>query len=93
MGYESVIDVPDAGTVAAPGHEEALAELEAEVERLRRALRLACEDLGKYYCPKDPDAYFGKLTDAHCMMVCNLRRPDCLVQKYLAEAAKADDAQ
>jgi hypothetical protein len=42
------------------------AELVRENERLRGALRLACEDLGKDRCPKDPDAYFGKLTDAHC---------------------------
>ena len=90
----AVDDAPTAGTVAAPGHEEALAELVAEVERLHVALRLACEELAEGCCPKHDDAYCGEATEEFCNEGCGDQRyPDCLVQKYLAEAAKAGEGE
>lgn len=49
MGYESAVDASaegethTSGTVAAPGHEEALADLAAENERLRAGMRVLIE--------------------------------------------------
>ncbi|MEN6546031.1 MAG: hypothetical protein ABFE07_08330 [Armatimonadia bacterium] len=90
----TVDDVPAAGAVAAPGHEDALAELAAENERLRGALRLACAELAEGCCPKNDDAYCGEATEEFCNEACGDQRyPDCLVQKYLAEAANAGEGE
>lgn len=50
---EEMSAVSAGGSVAAPGHEEALADLAAENERLKRALSLACSEVYRLHecCP------------------------------------------
>jgi chloramphenicol 3-O-phosphotransferase len=96
MGYESAIEAT--GSTAAPGHEEALADLAAENERLRAGMRVLAELCGDLTdeCP---------LSTRGCQSDCVCGRlpvQEAIVQPVTcwckwameeAEAQKAGDAQ
>lgn len=101
MGYESAVEAT--GSTAAPGHEEALAELAAENERLKRALKLACDRLPEFFvygrCPLLSGCGFCKDACAGCEALWNNAKT-CWEEFFLAQAAneiaaeaKAGDAK
>lgn len=83
------IVAPAAGAVAAPGHEEALAELAAENERLRRALRLAVCRTTEFdecnECPRNKPECDCCQREARTHNV----MADCWCEYYIACAAEA----
>ena len=105
MGYESAVDASaegethTSGTVAAPGHEEALTDLVAENERLKRALRVLAEE-NVAFCSECPE-------DRHwwtCIYACGGMSPEETKKQAVecwckwamaaeADARKAGDAQ
>ena len=96
MGYESAIEAT--GSTAAPGHEEALAELAAENERLRAGMRVLAKLVRDYACAcpiDDHECQSGYICDGMAQEDGSEQELDCWCKWALAEAdaRKAGDAQ